>query len=49
MPEATAKEFSVSEGARLLLDTTVSDRRIAHLLEKADGMSRSLAGSRGFV
>ena len=49
MPEATAKEFSVSEEARLLLDTTVGDRRIAHLLEKADGMSRSLAGSRGFV
>ncbi|MDD4701628.1 MAG: hypothetical protein PHI96_05350 [Desulfovibrio sp.] len=47
--EAKAREISVAAETDMLLDTTVNDKRIAHLLEKADGMTRSLAGNRGFI
>ena len=31
----------------LLLDTRVSDKRVNHLLERADAMTRKLSGGRG--
>ncbi len=33
----------------MLLDTSISDRRIAYLLKRADGMTLRLAGGRGYV
>lgn len=44
-----AKEVFGAEEIDMLLDTTVSDRHVVHLLEKADSMSRALAANRGFI
>ena len=40
---------TAAEEAALLLDTGVSDRKIAPLLDRADTMTRTLAGNRGYV
>jgi len=40
---------AAAEEAALLLDTGVSDRKIAPLLDRADTMTRTLAGNRGYV
>ena len=42
-------ERSPRDESELLLDSRVSDKRISHLLERADAMTRRLSGGRGYI
>ncbi len=46
---AAQTEGVEQNSSEMLLDTSVSDRRVGHLLERADALSRKLAGERGFI
>lgn len=41
--------FRADTASALLLDTRVPDRRVRHLLNQADAMTRRLSGNRGYV
>jgi len=45
----SSNEIPSCDASELLLDTRVSDKRINHLLKRADAMTRQLSGGRGYI